>query len=48
VLRLVVPIPASRWLALTLTLPDALSPQAAGVSADARELALFVSQIRIG
>jgi hypothetical protein len=48
VLRLVVPIPASRWLALTLTLPDAVSPQAAGVSADARELALFVSQIRIG
>jgi hypothetical protein len=48
VLQLVVPPPTSRRLTLTLILPDAMSPRAAGVSADARELALFVNEIRIG
>ena len=48
VLRAVVPPPAPRRLTLTLTLPDAISPRAAGLSIDARELALFVSEIRIG
>jgi hypothetical protein len=48
VLQLEVPAPASRRLTLTLTLPDAVSPRDAGMSADARELALFVNEIRIG
>jgi len=48
VLRVVVPQPTSHTLTLTLTLPDAVSPQAVGMSADGRELALFVREIRIG
>ena len=48
VLRVVVPQPTSHTLTLTLTLPDAVSPKAVGMSADGRELALFVREIRIG
>jgi hypothetical protein len=48
VLELEVPRPTSGRLTLSLTLPDAISPHEAGMSADARKLALFVHEIRIG
>jgi hypothetical protein len=47
VLRLVVPPPKSGRLEVTLTLPDAVSPHALGLSIDARVLGLFISQIRV-
>jgi hypothetical protein len=47
-LRLTVPSSSSRWLRLTLDLPDAVSPKRLGVSADRRVLGLFISSIRVG
>jgi hypothetical protein len=46
-LQLVAKPPLPRRLTLNLTLPDAVSPQAVGLSADSRNLALFVDQIRV-